>query len=155
MLETFSTRSEHGAGPKGGRFWYDPARMGNVAYGYALLTCDATVRDPNGKTTLYGIFDRIGAAKFPAAHPMFSIYWKCLAPGPGRVGVAVFRPDGSQLTELEPVETSREGPHVIQGTYALGAFQFPVPGAYAIVLIYNGSEVLRTSLNLAEAKTTR
>lgn len=120
----------------------------NAPHGHALLVCDATARDPNGKITLYGIFDRILSSRFPVVHPMFAIYWRCAVPGPGRVAVELVKPDGSALAELEPVETTKEAAHVLQGTYALGAFEFPSEGEYLLVLRYNGNEVLRNSLHL-------
>lgn len=116
--------------------------------GHALLVCDAVARDPNGKITLYGIFDRIWTSQFPAVHSLFSIYWRCLIPGPGRAGVTILRPDGSPLTELEPVETNKESSHVLQGTYTLGNFEFPTDGEYAVVLKYNDIELLRVPLYL-------
>jgi Family of unknown function (DUF6941) len=116
--------------------------------GQALLTCDATAADPSGKITLYGIFDRIFAQGFPTVHNIFAIYWRCVAPGPGRAGVTVIRPDGSTLVELEPAETNREGLHYMQGTYTLGAFEFPVDGEYTLVLKHNGVEMIQANLVL-------
>ena len=120
------------------------------ASGQALLVCDAVAHDPNGKTTLYGIFDRIWSSTFPAVHPMFAIYWRCVVPGPGRVGVSILKPDESILTDLEPVETSNEQPHSMQGTYTLGGFEFPAEGEYALVLKHNGRELLRSILSLSK-----
>src|SRR3972149_2315648 len=95
------------------------------AVGQALLTCDAVARDPNGKITLYGIFDRIWAAQFPAVHSLLSVYWRCHVPGPGRVGVSILRPDGSTLVEFEPVETGQEGGQAREGTCTLRGIAFP------------------------------
>ena len=117
-------------------------------YGFALLTCDAVARDPGGKVTLYGIFDRISSSQFPTIHPMFAIYWRCNVPGPGRVGVTIYRPDGSQLAELEPVETNKAAMHNMQGTYTLGGFEFAHEGGYEFRLTYNGQAFLRTGLLL-------
>lgn len=120
------------------------------ASGQALLACDAVAHDPNGKITLYGIFDRIWSSTFPVVHPMFAIYWRCLIPGPGRVGVAILRTDGSILADLEPVETSKEQLHSMQGTYTLGGFEFPAEGEYSLVLKCNGTEILRSILFLSK-----
>jgi hypothetical protein len=117
--------------------------------GQALLTCDATALDPNGKVTLYGLFDRIWADNFPAVHGVFSIFWRCIAPGPGRASVAILRPDGSLHVDLAPAETNREGLHIVQGTYTLGGFEFPVEGEYTLLLTHNGLEMLRAPLLLA------
>jgi hypothetical protein len=126
--------------------------MEDHAYGQALLTCDAVARDPTGKITLYGIFDRIWSRTFPAVHGSFSIYWRCVIPAPGRVGVAILRPDGSTLLELEPAETSKESIHSLQGTYTLGAFEFPIEGDYTMVLRYNNITLLRSVLSLSRVQ---
>jgi hypothetical protein len=120
------------------------------ASGQALLTCDAVARDPAGKVTLYGVFDRIWSAKFLTVHPLFSIYWRCFVPGPGRVEVSILRPDGSALSELEPVETGEEKAHFMQGTYTLGGSEFPTEGDYTLVLKYNGRELLQSCLSLVK-----
>lgn len=122
------------------------------AYGQALLACDAVARDPAGKVTLYGIFDRIYSPKFPAIHSLFAIYWRCVAPGPGRIGVSVLRPDGASLKDLDTIETTEERPHSVQGTYTLGGVEFPVDGEYTLTLKYNGQEILRSSLILSGEK---
>ena len=116
--------------------------------GHALLTCDASAIDPAGKITLYGLFDRIWAQQFPAVHAMFAVFWRCSVPGPGRAAVTILRPDGATLAELEPAETSREGLHLIQGTYTLGGFEFPVEGEYTLVLKHNGIEMAQSPLVL-------
>lgn len=121
-----------------------------AAYGQALLTCDAVARDPNGKVTLYGIFDRIWASDFPTVHPMFSVYWRCVVPGPGRVGVMILKPDGSALVELEPIETNKEELHSMQGTYTLGGIEFPTDGSYRLILSYNGQEIVENNLFLSK-----
>lgn len=124
------------------------------ASGQALLACDAVARDPAGKVTLYGVFDRIWSAKFPAVHPLFSIYWRCLVPGQGLVQVSILKPHGSTLFELEPVETREEKPQSMQGTYTLGAFEFPIEGDYTLVLKYNGRELLQSRLSLVKKDNT-
>ena len=118
------------------------------AVGQALLTCDAVARDPNGKITLYGIFDRISAAQFPTVHPLLSVYWRCHVPGPGRVTVSILRPDGSTLIEFGPIQTGKEGSHAMQGTYTVDGIEFPTDGEYALRMTYNGQEVMRASLYL-------
>lgn len=124
--------------------------MADEPSGQALLTCDAVARDPNGKVTLYGIFDRIWSGKFPTVHPTMSIYWKCRIPGPGRLGVSLVKPDGTNLIELEPVESGRESAHSMQGTFTLTPIEFPVMGEYAVVLRYNDREIIRGVLTLQE-----
>lgn len=120
------------------------------AYGQALLICDAVATDPNGKVTLYGLFDQIRASSFPTVHPLFAIYWRSVVPGPGRVTITILRPDGSTLDEPEPIEVSKEGSHSIQGTYTFGGFEFSSEGAYTVVLKYNGQELLRNTLRVSK-----
>src|SRR2546425_12972451 len=119
--------------------------------GQAVLVCDAVARDPAGKVTLYGIFDRIAVGKFPAVHATFSIYWRCVVPGPGRASLVISRPDGSTV-ELEPTESNKESEHIMQGTYTLVSFEFPLAGQYTAALVYNGKELLRCALQLVERK---
>lgn len=114
--------------------------------GIALLTCDATAADPSGKTTLYGVFDRILTERFPAVHPLFSVFWRCVVPGPGRVSVTILRPNGDALLDLEPAETSHDSPHALQGTYTLGGVEFPDEGDYVLVLKYNGKDIQQAPL---------
>jgi hypothetical protein len=120
--------------------------MASEPVGHALLTCDAVARDPNGKITLYGIFDRIWAGQFPAVHPMLSVYWKCYVPGAGRVNVRIVKPDGSHLIDLEPAETGRESQ--LAGTYTLSPVEFPVDGDYTLVLRYNDKDIMTSNLKV-------
>ena len=124
--------------------------MPNRAVGEALLVCDAAARDPSGKVTLYGIFERIWATRFPAVHPMLSVYWKCRLPTSGRIGVRILRPDGSTMMELEPVESGRAAPHTVQGTYTLSPIEFPADGAYALVLRFNEQDLLSTEIQVTK-----
>ncbi len=118
----------------------------------ALLTCDAATRDPSGKVTLYGLFDRVLSARFPAVHGLFAIYWRCTVPGPGRLSVAILKPDGSVLADLDPVEVGQEGSQVMQGTHTLAGVQFPVDGDYSIILVFNGKEILRSGLTVMKGE---
>lgn len=124
--------------------------MPNSPVGEALLVCDAVARDPSGKVTLYGIFERIWASRFPAVHPMLSVYWKCRVPSAGRLGVRILKPDGSTLMELEPVESGRTTAHTVQGTYTLSPVEFPTDGTYALVLRYNDQDILSTDVQVTK-----
>jgi hypothetical protein len=50
--------------------------------------------------------------------------------------------------ELEPVESGREVPHSMQGTYTLSPIEFPTDGEYALVLRYNDKDIARAVLYL-------
>ncbi len=122
----------------------------SLAYGHALLTCDASARDPNGKLTLYGIFDRIWVDRLPATYSMFVVYFRCAAPGPGRVAVRILKPDMSVLSDLEAIDTDKSGWHTVQGTYTLGGVELPSEGEYRVVLAFDGEEILWSNLHVQQ-----
>jgi hypothetical protein len=110
----------------------------------------SVARDPSGKVTLYGIFERIWASRFPAVHPMLSVYWKCRVLSAGRLSVRIVKPDGATLMELEPVDSGRHVPHSLQGTYTLSPVEFPADGTYMFVLRFNDQDILSTAVELAK-----
>jgi hypothetical protein len=68
-----------------------------------VVVCDGLARDPGtGKSTLYGVFDRIAVHEFPATVPI-SVYAK-LADGNGRyvVSVDVLDPRGKSVVVNGP-----------------------------------------------------
>lgn len=68
----------------------------------AFLICDGVQVDRNsGKKSLIGLFDKIKAKSFPAAHPVFSIYIR-LSAGTGQyaMSVRVVGPTGDEIGEL-------------------------------------------------------
>jgi len=113
----------------------------------SLLLCDATVRGPDGKTTIYGIFDIIYSDKFPTRHPQFSIYWKIYSEELGKLSVQINKPDGSKLLTTEPLQLKKSDTGKHEGAYSFGGMEFPIPGDYKVVILFNdtqeiGSEIL-------------
>ncbi len=113
----------------------------------ALLICDATVRGPDGKTTIYGIFDIIHSHEFPVRHPQFSVYWKIYSEELGKLSVQIKKPDGSKLLTTEPLQLGESNAGKHEGAYSFGGVEFPTPGDYKVVILFNdtqeiGSETL-------------
>lgn len=106
----------------------------------SLLLCDASARDPIGKITLYGIFDIIYSDKFPARHPEFSVYWKIYSDELGKLSVQIKKPDGSKLFTTEPLQLTESNTRKYQGVYTFGALEFPVPGDYKVVILFNDTQ---------------
>lgn len=103
----------------------------------AILFCDAAATAPDGKFTLYGIFDVIGCHKAPVRHPQFSIFWKLYSNQLGKISVRIEKPDGSPLM-TGPSLDLRENPFGIhQGVFTLGGVEFPILGDYRAVLLLN------------------
>jgi hypothetical protein len=102
----------------------------------ALILCDAIVSGPEGKTTIYGIFDKIYGKDFPIRHPLFGVFWKCFVPEAGEIGISIDRPDSTSLLTLEPMVVDKV-PGNSQGIYMVTGIEFPTPGEYKVRLIYN------------------
>jgi Family of unknown function (DUF6941) len=72
--------------------WKNTARL------EALLMCDTVVFGPDGKIQLQGIFDRIFASSFPAAHRMAWVYFRFVLDKPEapyvNVHFRIQRPNG-------------------------------------------------------------
>jgi hypothetical protein len=115
----------------------------------ALLLCDAIVPGPDGKTNLYGIFDKIHGKNFPARHPQLGVFWRCFVPEAGEVGITIYRPDGMPLLTLDPVMVDKI-PGIAQGIYMLSGVEFPSPGEYEVRLIYNGIEEIASFMLTVE-----
>jgi|LGVF01.1.fsa_nt_gb hypothetical protein len=111
----------------------------------ALLICDAAATGPDGKFTLYGLFDVIGCHKLPLRYPQFTVYWKLLADRLGKISVRIEKPDGSPLLSLDPFELQKNpfGKH--QGVYTLTGVEFPVSGDYKVLLLLNDTEEIEST----------
>ncbi len=99
----------------------------------ALLVCDAVAIDPNGKVTLYGVFDLIWAAQVPTRHPQLAIFVKCRVEGPVDLQVLVTDPDGNTMLALDPLRAEVAG--IAQGIYSIAALEFRTTGSYRIAVV--------------------
>jgi hypothetical protein len=109
----------------------------------AMLLCDHAHRDPaTGKFTLLGVFDRIHAKQFPAAHGPFAIYLNLTnCNGSYNLSIQVLRADD----EAGVAETRAAQPIVVRDPLARvemalnlpGGLPLQKPGAYLFRLVVN------------------
>lgn len=111
----------------------------------ALLICDATATAPDGKITLYGIFDIIFCRELPLRFGQFSVYWKLFSEESGDISLHIEKPDGTKLLTPEKMKIDK-GVQKLQGVYAFGNVEFPVSGPYRIAMIFNDKEIGDTTL---------
>jgi len=111
----------------------------------ALLVCDATAMAPDGKNTLYGIFDIIFCRELPLRYAQFSVYWKLFSEESGEISLHIEKPDGSRLLTPEKMKMD-EGIQQIQGVYSFGNVEFPISGPYRIVMEFNDKVIGDTTL---------
>lgn len=79
---------------------------------YSIM-CDAVARGPEGKMTLYGIFDRIVAREIPTAHASFTIVtaWQS-GDREYKMQIRILDPHGKQISK------SPEMPFKLRGEFA-------------------------------------
>jgi hypothetical protein len=104
----------------------------------ALLICDATSTSPDGKITIYGIFDAISCKHLPLIHPQFSIFWRFITEKGSEVSLIIKNPDGSHLITTDLLKLGDA--HKCQGVYSFGNVEFPVEGEYNVALLVDGKE---------------
>jgi len=110
----------------------------------ALVLSDAVATAPDGKFTLYGLFDTINCRKIPTRHPQFSIFWKIYSDQEGKVALKVKKPDGSALLNIDPVKVRPKS--ISQGAATFGGVEFPVSGEYSVVMVFNDSEEIGSTI---------
>jgi hypothetical protein len=119
-------------------------------YTLAMVLCDAIWIDPsNGKTTLLGTFDEIGAKRFPMVHPMFAVYI-LMKDGQGLVPIKLRVVDLDEEREpLFVVENDLEFSDrqaIMNMNVYLEGITFPAPGEYRVQLFARGEFVLERRL---------
>lgn len=120
----------------------------------ALLLSDATATSPDGKITVYGIFDIIHCRKLPTRYPQFSVYWKIHSDEAGEISIKIHKPDGSELLKslALPIEITEYG--MSQGIMTFGGIEFPTAGEYKVYLMFDSSQEIGTTiLNVRQAQT--
>lgn len=121
---------------------------------FALLNSDAAATAPDGKITLYGIFDVINCRKIPLRHPQFSVFWKLYSDELGKISVRIEKPDGLPLLTTDGLDLQKNPLGKHQGVFTLGGVEFPVSGEYRVVLLLNGTEEIgSTTLTVQEVGT--
>lgn len=123
------------------------------------VLADAATIDGAGKLNILGIFDRIGAAEFPARHERMCLVFRINASidevGEHEVGIAIVSPSGDEVSRMDGM--LRIGPQNGGGSIRipqvvhLDGFVFPEPGSYSIDISLNGEIVESLDLFLSGA----
>lgn len=109
----------------------------------AFLLCDAAVTDRvSGKTTLVGIFDQVVAPSYPVMCGSFTVYFKLTdLNGSYMFDVVFLAPDLSKAVGRFsfPQRVTVDNPLLpLENTGNMSALRLPLPGRYAVRLMYNG-----------------
>ena len=109
----------------------------------AFLLCDAAITDrASGKTTLVGILDQFVATSYPALCTTFTVYFKLTdLNGSYAFEVLFFAPDlATVIAKVSfPRRVAEHDPLLpVEGSAVMSGLRLPVPGRYAVRLVYNG-----------------
>jgi hypothetical protein len=112
----------------------------------AMMVCDQIITDRlTGKQSIIGLFSKIHARRFPAAHPQLCVY------------VVLTEGHGETELTIRIVDTNEERPPIVEGkgkvqfkdpravanlALQFHGLMFPEPGEYRVQL-YAGNELLR------------
>jgi hypothetical protein len=98
----------------------------------AFLLCDRATRDPDGKVTLHGIFDRIIIPR-SAAHPkLLYVFYKIVVEQPCAVTLRVIDPFNGEIPGNWRDSIGQLGP--VQSIWALTTTLFKRSGPHALEL---------------------
>lgn len=108
----------------------------------AFLLCERATREPDGKASLHGLFDRIIIPRTPANPKLFFVYYKVVVTEPCEVSLKVTDSSGRDITGNWRESLTQIGP--IQSVWALTSSLFTQPGQYFLELRQgaDGSEML-------------
>lgn len=118
------------------------------------VLCDDVRREDNGKFILIGLFETIGARKFPAVHPALFIM-NCWTSGLGnfRQRSRIIDRNGLLLAEDRETDFSLQdlkAKHRIIARF--NNLKFDLPGEYAVEVLLNGDLKVRYPLLVREVE---
>ena len=102
----------------------------------AFLVCERATREPDGKASLHGLFDRIIIPRTPANPKLFFVYYKVVVTEPCEVSLKVIDSSGREIPGNWRDSLTRIGP--IQSVWALTTSLFTQPGQYFLELRQGG-----------------
>ena len=116
----------------------DPGQHVPAPYPLALIACDMIWRDPGtGKMTILGCFSAISAAKFPAMHPVISVY-AAVTDGHGTVPITLRLIDVDEedppVFELKTDAVFPDPRAVIEMAFIASSVVIPSPGEFRLQL---------------------
>jgi hypothetical protein len=125
----------------------------------ALTVCDQIITDRmTGKVSLIGMFSKIHARRFPAAHPTMSVF-VAMTDGHGKTELTIRIVDGNEarpaLVEGKGLLDFKNPRAIAHLALQFNGLRFPEPGEYRVQL-WSGAELLREArLELILVKETR
>lgn len=116
-----------------------------------LLFCAGKAADENGNLSLHGIFDRLYAHEFPAAHRPFKAVFKLTALKPVVDKTLAMRITlnlkNTELVAMEgEIKTTIEKGNAIVPDVDLSQFVFPEPGTYTLKLFVDEKLLIERGL---------
>lgn len=121
------------------------------------VMCDDVRREDNGKFILIGLFETIGAKKFPAIHPTLFII-NCWTSGIGnfRQRSRIISKSGNILAEDRETAFSLQDLKAKHRVIArFNGLKFDSPGEYAVEVLLNGDLKVRYPLLVKEVEGDR
>jgi hypothetical protein len=109
---------------------------------HALLLADAVATSPDGKLTLYGIFEVVNCRSLPTRIAQLSIYWKIYSDEKGDISIRVEKPDGTDFLSTKRMPAGVGDQATAQGVTTFAGIEFAVSGDYKVRLLFNGAEEL-------------
>ena len=109
-----------------------------------LLVCDSHAQGPEGKPTLYGVFDRVGVDQVPTAHAEMTLF---MTFGYGKTGKYAIRfnivsPSGKILIASPDITFDLANDHVVHNiNIRFQGFPIPEEGFYRTVVYFKGEEI--------------
>lgn len=118
------------------------------------VLCDDVRREDNGKFILIGLFETIGALKFPVHHPKLYVM-NCWCSGMGEFTqrTRIMAPDGSKLIEDQQTKfmlNDLRAKHRIVARF--NNMLFKAPGEYSVEVLLNGELKVRYPLVIERIK---
>ncbi len=121
------------------------------------VLCDDVRREDNGKFMLIGLFENIGAVRFPVRHPALYVM-NCWCSGIGEFTqrTRIISPDGAKLIEDEQTKfelSDLRAKHRVVARFNNILFQ--APGVYSVEVLLDGELNVRYPLVVEEIKPAR
>lgn len=109
-----------------------------------IILCDSVSNSPDGKKTLYGLFDTINSKRFPCVHSNFFILIRFInGMGKHKLQVQILDPNDKPVFKTsKTIEIKLDNP--LAGADLVMQFQgfvFKIPGSYRIKVILDGKPI--------------
>ncbi len=119
------------------------------------VLCDDVRREDNGKLILLGLFEVIGAKRYPAVHPkLFVVNRWCKGEGTFKQKIRIANSKDSQkLIETEPQDFTLkdiDSQHTLISEFS--NVKFPESGKYWVEIFLNDELMLNYPVMLAQSK---